>query len=57
MKRNKKLIFSMVITVILLVANLAGCGKKSVNETVTLYAWGGDKRVNDWIDDTFAPYV
>lgn len=26
-------------------------------ETVTLYGWGGDERVNSYIDDTLAPYV
>lgn len=47
----------MILSVILLTVCFAGCGAKSANETVTLYGWGGDNRVNDWIDEELAPYV
>lgn len=43
--------------ILVMITALSGCGNAQKAEAVTLYAWGGDERVNDWIDDTLAPYV
>ncbi len=53
---RKKTILCLLSASLLAVA-LTGCSKTSDAQNVNLYAWGGDERVNDWIDDSLTPYV
>lgn len=57
MSKNKCTIIRALVLTALLSITLTGCNNNSKAERVTLYAWGGDERVNDWIDDTLSPYV
>lgn len=52
--RSNKII--VILLVICFAFFLAACGKEK-QETVTLYGWGGDGRVNAYISDVLAPYV
>ncbi|MBO7401680.1 MAG: ABC transporter substrate-binding protein [Lachnospiraceae bacterium] len=55
MTKSIKKALTSVLLFGLMALTLAGCGKKK--ETVTLYGWGGDDRVNAYISDVLAPYV
>ncbi len=57
--KNKKLkSILLIILSIILVFGLVACGKKNdKNKVVNLYGWGGDERVNTWIDKELAAYV
>ncbi len=55
MKTRKKA--GLMLLSAALIFCLGGCGARAKSETVTLYGWGGDSRVNDWIDEELAPYV
>ena len=61
MKKNNRIIRinnkTMIVTILICLAVfLSACGKNKT-ETVTLYGWGGDERVNAYISDVLAPYV
>ncbi len=57
--KNKKLItVSLVICIICSLFGLTACkSSESKEEVVTLYGWGGDERVNTWIDTELSTYV
>lgn len=57
--KNKKLKSKLLIILsIILVFGLVACGKKNDKaEVVNLYGWGGDERVNTWIDKELAVYA
>lgn len=57
--KNKKLkSILLIILSIILVFGLVACGKKNDKaEVVNLYGWGGDERVNTWIDKELAVYA
>lgn len=57
--KNKKLkSMLLIIFSIILVFGLVACGKKTQKAgVVNLYGWGGDERVNTWIDKELASYV
>lgn len=54
---NKKIIIGIIL--ILLIVASVSCVNENAQKSnvVTLYGWGGDPRVNDWIDNELAPYV
>lgn len=52
MKSNFKLLIALIV---IAVAMITGCAKE--DNTVTIYGWGGDPRVNEWIDKELAPYA
>lgn len=53
-KVNIKIVIAILIIIVITVALFF---KKEENNTVTLYGWGGDVRVNEWIDTKLSPYV
>ncbi|MBU3145163.1 ABC transporter substrate-binding protein [Clostridium sp. CF012] len=57
--KNKKLIWVvLVFTLMISMVVFSGCGNKAKeNKTVTLYGWGGNERVNSWIDNELGKYV
>lgn len=56
MKNKLKKIVCVLLVTMFAAFGLSGC-RKSGDETVTLYGWGGDDRTNSYIDDVLAPYV
>ncbi|MBQ8953878.1 MAG: ABC transporter substrate-binding protein, partial [Clostridia bacterium] len=54
-------LFSLLTAALIALASLAALAdaadKLYAGEIVTLYAWGGDDRVNAYLDDVLAPYV
>ncbi len=58
MKKKKLIWVILVFTLMISVVVFAGCGNKvKENQTVTLYGWGGNERVNSWIDNELGKYV
>lgn len=58
MKNKKVISFILVFTLVISMMVFAGCGNKAPkNQTVNFYGWGGDERVNAWIDNELAKYV
>ncbi|MEG1254611.1 ABC transporter substrate-binding protein [Clostridium sp.] len=58
MKNKKQLAILLIVCLICSVFIFIGCGNSEAKEeVVTLYGWGGDERVNTWIDTKLAPYV
>ncbi|MDY3285750.1 MAG: ABC transporter substrate-binding protein [Eubacteriales bacterium] len=57
MNRKTAKALACILACAFFMLSLAGCGKTGSGETVTLYGWGGDERVNAYIDDVLAPYV
>ncbi len=58
MKNKKKLVIFNILLLVFSIGILAGCGKSQIeNQTVNFYGWGGDERVNSWIDNELTPYV
>lgn len=56
MKKNVKLIFGIILVVVIIIGTIFINRPKSDN-TVTIYGWGGDQRVNEWIDNELSPYA
>jgi len=55
-KKNVKLIIGIILVIaIILVAIFIN--RPKTDNTVTIYGWGGDQRVNEWIDKELAPYA
>jgi putative spermidine/putrescine transport system substrate-binding protein len=58
MKNNKLKSILLLFLSIVLTFGLVACGKNTdETQVVNLYGWGGDKRVNTWIDKELATYV
>jgi len=58
MKKKKLLSLVLVFTLMISMVVFAGCENRAKqNQTVTLYGWGGDERVNAWIDNELGKYV
>lgn len=53
--RNKLIIF--ILLVMMLLTSVSCTNSSKTSDVVTLYGWGGDPRVNDWIDNELAAYV
>lgn len=53
--KNKVKIIIGLIAVIIIGAILIN--RPKTDNTVTIYGWGGDQRVNEWIDNELAPYA
>ncbi len=54
---NKKIIIALIAVVIIVGAVFYFNNNTQKSDVVTLYGWGGDPRVNEWIDNELAPYV
>nr|WP_312578445.1 ABC transporter substrate-binding protein [Sedimentibacter sp.] len=52
--RNIKIVIGFLVVVIIAAAAFL---KGNEKDTVTFYGWGGDVRVNEWIDTKLSPYV
>jgi len=48
---------ALIVIVVVLAISAIMYFKGNEKNTVTLYGWGGDIRVNEWIDTKLAPYV
>lgn len=53
--KNKIKIIIGLLTVIIIVAIFIN--RPKIDNTVTIYGWGGDQRVNEWIDNELAQYA
>ena len=54
----KKINFKIIIVVLMIIiAFMLFLNKNEENDVVSIYGWGGDVRVNQWIDSKLAPYV
>lgn len=54
---NKKIIIALIAVVMIVGAVFYFNNNTQKSDVVTLYGWGGDPRVNEWIDNELAPYV
>ncbi len=54
---NRKIISIFMSLLLMLTAGFVFTGCSPKEEVVTLYGWGGDPRVNAWIDNELAPYA
>lgn len=58
MKRRRIISVILMFTLICSLFIFTGCeSKESKSEVVNFYGWGGDEKVNSWIDTKLAPYV
>lgn len=53
-KANVKMVIAILVVLVISVAMFF---KRSEKNTVTIYGWGGDVRVNEWIDTKLSPYT
>jgi putative spermidine/putrescine transport system substrate-binding protein len=54
----KKLNVALLAVLIITLLTLTACSnKKSEDNVVTFYGWGGDVRINEWIDTELSPFV
>lgn len=54
MKNNIKIIIGLIAVIIV---GAIFINRPKTDNTVTIYGWGGDQRVNEWIDNELAPYA
>lgn len=54
---NKKIIIAAVAVLVIIGAAFYFNSGNEKSDVVTLYGWGGDPRVNAWIDNELAPYA
>lgn len=54
-KINVKLLLVFLAAVI--IAGVIFISRPKADNTVTIYGWGGDQRVNEWIDSELAPFA
>lgn len=54
---NKRIVSIALAVLVIVGGMLAFTGCSSKEEVVTFYGWGGDPRVNAWIDQELAPYA
>jgi len=57
MKKLSKKIVSLILIVLVIIAIFYIQYINKNKDIVTFYGWGGDVRVNEWIDKKLAPYV
>lgn len=53
-KTNIKIVVGFIVILVILAVVFLKINEKN---TVTFYGWGGDVRVNEWIDTKLSPYV
>ncbi len=56
-KINKKIIIAAIAVLVIIGAVFYFNSGNEKSDVVTLYGWGGDPRVNAWIDNELAPYA
>ncbi|MDF2881885.1 MAG: transporter substrate-binding protein [Clostridiaceae bacterium] len=54
MKNKIKIIIGLLAVIII---GAIFINRPKTDNTVTIYGWGGDQRVNEWIDNELAPYA
>lgn len=57
MKKNNFKVVLAILLVIVAVGVIFTRVTDNKSETVTIYGWGGDVRINEWMDKELAPYV
>lgn len=56
-KINKRIIAAAIAVLIIIGGAFYFINVNEVGDVVTLYGWGGDPRVNSWIDNELTPYA
>jgi putative spermidine/putrescine transport system substrate-binding protein len=54
---NKKIIIAIIVIMLIIASVFYFNNQTQKSDVVTLYGWGGDPRVNEWIDNELASYV
>lgn len=55
MKNKTKITIGLIAVII--IGGVIFFNRPKADNTVTIYGWGGDPRVNEWIDNELAPYA